>query len=94
MSDRQPFRREQPIDTAPKDGTWFYGWDGVWWRIIRWHAKKDSYGVEGWRHAGFLSVKPISWHPVDEEYEALIDNILLGNRASPAVVVDNRRVKA
>lgn len=36
------------IDTAPKDGTWFIGWDGRYRDIWRWDASAKTDGDDGW----------------------------------------------
>ena len=37
--------KRYPIETAPKDGSWFWGYDG---REVEICWRKDPYGSEGW----------------------------------------------
>ena len=66
----------RPIDSAPKDKTWIWGWDGVEVQPIIWIDDSISYGVyTGWAFAdyswgGFLydgynevKIPPTHWHP-------------------------------
>ena len=43
----------QPIETAPKDGTSFLGWDGKYVTEMIWASHEDDDGHVGWCCAGF-----------------------------------------
>lgn len=54
------------IDSAPKDGSEIYSFDGTWWRRqTRWQLPSASYPPlrlsEGWHHCHFLPVMPTHW---------------------------------
>lgn len=72
----------QPIETAPKDGTLIYGFDGTQWRRCVWGLPVGGGGRPDWIHAGFLLVKLTHWAEINIEYEAIIDSVALGMRAS------------
>lgn len=74
--------QKRPIDSAPKDGTQVFAWDGEWWRRARWTTAIGSRdGAEQWVASGFLPIKPTHWYPADDEnYEMLLELVAAGNR--------------
>jgi hypothetical protein len=63
-----------PIDSAPKDGTEIWTYDGNWWRRLcnwlvepmwSWDRTKDPW-TPGWYYLGFLPISPTHWTPPDE----------------------------
>ena len=69
---------KRPIDTAPKDGTPIYAWDGEWWRnLVRWRPN-NSFGAAGWYFQGWLRIEPTHWCPADLACEELLAEIAKG----------------
>lgn len=72
----------QPIETAPKDGTWFWGWIDPDAISMRWHDEFNAF-VSSWREMTFAKTygggkrlhspvthTPAHWMPLPEPPEA------------------------
>lgn len=57
----------QPIETAPKDGTQFLGWDQGYFIVVYWEIDDDVEEDQCWRisYSGDLMF-PTHWMPLPE----------------------------
>lgn len=70
------------IETAPRDGTPIFAYDGVWWRDrVRWKEASD-FGPAGWYFQG-LRINATQWYPRDSDYEELQAVVAIGYRPIP-----------